>query len=581
MSSSNIITANDFALLLGGLESFYNALPVTTSHATTVVASPESTHAQLPTTLQSHDQQQQLQQHQQQQTSPQLQLLVIDCSGPEVRPSRTPPATPATTATESCPPDQETSLSTHTHVTLIQSLDHDLSRPDPAHGTVDQSIQSASTTIPGTSTKATTKIIQSSPLCTNAAEFIANYIWHIPAPAPTHLLNKDSPSVSTMHLPKPSSTAPHSIRQRSVASHITRDSHVEHKQSHWSSTVPKEDEALSKYNRHHRRIGSDPYISADLLPDADDRRSTPLALEKLLDEPHETVLTEEQKRAMIENGRAIGKSATWPPHHRHGNNKNNSNSSNNNYSQRQRDSHINIDMSLQGIGRRDCRSKITYSRDFLMSFRAFNVPPGNIDRIHWIQQNLTLDHPQEAAGLRMARPQPVFQEPRGDYQRAGIYGPEMGHHQSGRGGVFRVKGAIRADSFGGEIDLIREKGQGTAIGNGAFREKVQSTSGEDGGFRGERGKGTFSVDGAFRGDVTSNEEDRYRRGSGFSASNFLPPPLPSATLAPRPHFQRSSASATGGLSGSVFRFKARMPLGPPAATQSGFQIRGFKSRTAR
>ncbi|KAG0079782.1 hypothetical protein BGZ90_001719 [Linnemannia elongata] len=522
MSSSNIITANDFALLLGGLESFYNALPVTTSHATTIVASPESTHTQLPTTLQSHDQQQQLQQHQQQQTSPQLQLLVIDSSRPEVRPSRTLPATPATTATESCPPDQETSLSTHTHVTLIQSLDHDLSRPDLAHGTVDQSIQSASTTTPGTPTKATTKIIQSSPLCTNAAEFIANYIWHIPAPAPTHLRNKDSPSVSTMHLPKPSVTAPHSIRQRSVASHITRDSHVGHKQSHWSSTVPKEDEAMNKYTRHHRRIGSDPYISADLLPDADDRRSTPLALEKLLDEPHETVLTEEQKRAMIENGRAIGNSATWPPHHRHSNNKNNSNSSNNSYSQRQRDSHTNIDMSLQGIGRRDYRSKITYSRDFLMSFRAFNVPPGSIDRIHWIQQNPTLDHPQEAAGMRMARPQPVFQEPRGDYQRAGIYGPEMGHRQSGRG------------------------------------------------------------DGAFRGDVTSNEEDKCRRGSGFSASNFLPPPpLPSATRAPRHHFQRSSASATGGLSGSVFRFKARMPLGPPAAPQSGFQIRGFESRTAR
>ena len=76
-----------------------------------------------------------------------------------------------------------------------------------------------------------------------------------------------------------------------------------------------------------------------------------------------------------------------------------------------------------------------------MSFGAFNVPPESIDRIYWIQQNSTLDRPQKAAGPRMARPQLVFQEPRGDYQGAGIYDPDMGDRQSERGGGFTGEGA--------------------------------------------------------------------------------------------------------------------------------------------
>ncbi|KAF9125163.1 hypothetical protein BGX30_000584 [Mortierella sp. GBA39] len=189
-----------------------------------------------------------------------------------------------------------------------------------------------------------------------------------------------------------------------------------------------------------------------------------------------------------------------------------------------------------------------------MSFRAFDVPPESIDRIHWIQQNPTLDHPQKAAGPSMARPQPIFQEPRGDYQGAGTYDPEMGHCQSGRGGGFREEGAFRDVGFGGEIGSRGERGRSTAIGNGPFREGAQGTSRGDVGFKG---------------------------GSAFGAPNFLPPfRPPSAPPAPRLHFQQSSASATGGLSGSVFSFKTRGPLGPPAAPRSGFQMRGFKSRTA-
>lgn len=545
MSSSNIITANDFALLLRGLESFYNTQPATTSCATSVVASPESTHAQLPTALQPYDQQQQLQQRQQQQSSPQPQLPFLDSPRPDVRPSATLPATAANTATE--PPDQHASLSTHTRVTLIQSPGRDLSRPDSAHGITDQSIQSASTTTPATSTNATIKSIQSSPLCTNAADYIANYIWHIPAPAPTGLLNKDSNSVASTRLFAPSAAALHTIMHRSGDSHPTQDHHVEHKQSRRSSAVPKEDEALNGCSRHHRRFRSDSYASADLLPVADDGRSAPVALETLLDEPHETVLTEEEKRVMIEYGRAIGSGGTWPPHHRHGNN-NNNNCSHNNYSQRKRDNHANVDMPLRGTGERGYRFKITYSRDFLMSFRAFSVPPESIDRIHWIQQNPTLDHPQKAAGTRMARPQPVFQDPRGDYQGAGTYDPEMGHRQSGRGGGFRGEGAIRDVEFGGEIGSRGAGGQSIAIGNGPFREGTQGTPRGDGGFRGERGQGTFSGERTFRGDVASNEDDRLGRDSGFGAPNFPSPPPPlSAPPAPRPHFQRYSASATGGL----------------------------------
>ncbi|KAG9072582.1 hypothetical protein KI688_000353 [Linnemannia hyalina] len=497
MSSSNIVTADDFDLLLGGLESFYNAQPATTSRVTTaVVASPESTHAQLPTVHQSHDEQQQLQQHQQQQSSPRPQLPVLDYPSP----------------------------------------DRDLSRPDSAHGTADQSIWGASTTTLAISTKATTKSIQSPPLCTNAAEFIANNIWHIPAPAPTSLRNKDSQLVASTHLLGPSTGAPHTIRHRSVDSHPTQDHHVEHKQPSRCSTVPKEDGALNGYSRHHRRFRSDPYTPADLLPGADDCRASPAALEVLLDGPHETVLTEKEKRALIEYGRAIGNSGTGPLRHYHGNN-NTNNRSNNKYSQQQKEKHANIDMSLQRTGERDYRSKITYSRDFLMSFRAFDVPPKGIDRIHWIQQNPTLDHPQKAAGPRMARPQPAFQEPRGDYQGAGNYDPDMGHRQSGRGGGFRKEGAFRDVGFGREIGLRGERGQSTAIGNGPSREGAQGTSRGGVGFRGERGQ------------------------------------------VPRLHFQQSSATATGGLSGSVFSFKTRGPLGPPAAPRSGSQMRGFKSRT--
>ncbi|KAF9549298.1 hypothetical protein EC957_004212 [Mortierella hygrophila] len=478
MSYSNIVTADDFDLLLGGLEPFYNAQPATTS----------------------------------------------------------------------------------------------------PYGTTDQSIWSASTTTLVTSTKAMTKSIHSPPLCTNAAEFIANNIWHIPAPAPTILRSKDSQLVASMHLLGPSTGAPHTIRHRSVDSHPTQDHHVEHEQPSRSSIVPKEDETLNEYSKHHIHFRSDPY-TPDLFPGTGDCRASPVALEMLLDGPHETVLTEKEKRALIEYGRVIGNSGTEPPRHCHGNNDNN-NRSNNKYGQQQREKHAKIDMSLQGTGERDYRPKIAYSRDFLMSFRAFDVPPESIDRIHWIQQNPTLDHPQNAAGPRMVRLQPAFQEPRGDYQRAGNYDPEMGHRQSGREGGFREEGAFRDVGFGGEIGLRGEREQSTAIGNGPSRVGAQGTSRRDVGFRGESGQGTLRGKGAFRGDVASNGDDRFKRGSGFGAPNFLPPLRPpSVPSTPRLHFQQSSATATGGLSGSVFSFKTRGPLGPPAAPRSGPQMRGFKSRT--
>ncbi|KAK3838469.1 MAG: hypothetical protein JOS17DRAFT_834334 [Linnemannia elongata] len=579
MSSSNIVTTNDFALLLGGLESFYNAQLATTSRATTVVASPNSTHAQLPTAHQSHDYQQQPQQHKQQQSSPQLQTLALDSPRSEVRPSTTLPATAATTEAEMCPPDQQASLSTQARVTFIPSPDRDLSDPDSAHGTINQSIQSASTTTLTTSSRAMTKSIQSSPLCTNAAEFITNYFRYMPAPTQTSHCNKDSQSVASTHLPELSAAAPQTIVHRSVDSHPTQDHQVEHEQSRRLPTVPKEDEAVDGYSRHHGRLRFDPYASADLLPGADDGRSAPVALETLLEEPHETVLTEEEKRTMIEYGRAIGSSGNLPPRRRHDNCSNN-NRSNNNYSQRQRDNHTNTDMPLRGTGGRGYRFKITYSRDFLMSFRAFNVPPEGIDRIHWIQQNPTQDYLQKTPELRMARPQPIIQEPRGNYQGAGTYDSEMGHRQLGRGGDFRGEGAIRDVGFEREIGSRGARGQSTAFGNGPFREGPQGTSGESGGFRGESRQGTFRGEGTFRGDVVSNEDNRLRSDSGFGAPSFSssPPPLPPPP-ALRLHFQRSSASATGGLSGSVFNFKTRRPLGPPAAPRSGFQMRGFKTRT--
>ncbi|KAF8947554.1 hypothetical protein BGZ47_008699 [Haplosporangium gracile] len=296
----------------------------------------------------------------------------------------------------------------------------------------------------------------------------------------------------------------------------------------------KEDEVWNGDNRHQGRFKFDSYASADLLPGPDDGRSAQVALERLQslqNEPHETVLTEEKKRAMTEYGRAMGNGGSWPSHHHEGG----------------------------AYG-----SEITYSREFLLSFSGFKAPPDSIDRIHWIQQNPTLDHPQKAAESRMARPRPVFQKSGGEYQRAGTFGSEVSHRYSRCEGGFRGEGALRGDvGFGGETGLSGNnglKGEGFSRGNGAFRE--------DYGFRGGGGQRAQRGHGASRGE------------GGVDAPTFYPPfPPLSALPAPRPHAQRSSASATGGLSGSVYSFKTREPLGPPAAPRSDSQMKNFKTYT--
>lgn len=186
------------------------------------------------------------------------------------------------------------------------------------------------------------------------------------------------------------------------------------------------------------------------------------------------------------------------------------------------------------------RSKIAYSRDFLMSFSDFKVPPDNINNIHWIQQNQTLDRPQKTAGPNMAKLQWVFQEPHGDHQGAGTYGPEMERRLSSHDGGFGGNGDIRADiGFRRRRFVGGEGGQSTSSGNGALRGKCGFN--EEGGTR-EGSDFRREGDGGFREDVG------FRGECSFGATGIpLPVPPTSVSSAPRSHVQRSSASATGGL----------------------------------
>ncbi|KAF9153346.1 hypothetical protein BG015_003627 [Linnemannia schmuckeri] len=575
---SNIITTNDFSLPLGGLESFYSAQPATTSRATAVVAFLENTYTQLPTEHQSDDQQLLQQQQQQQKSSPHLQQHVLDSQKPEDCPQTTFPAAAdpaATIETESSPPathDQQAFLGTHNHVTLSRSSERDLSRSESAlstqyYGAVVQPIPGAPTspaltTAPATSTKVTTKSIQSPQLCTNATEFITNYIWHIPAP--TSHRTKEGQPVAPMHLPEPSAATSHTIRDRSVDFFPTQNPPIGFKQSSKLSTVPKQDKALNGGNRHQRCFKSDSYASVNLLPGPDDGRSTQVALERLRSlqyEPHEAALTGEKKGVMTEYGRAIGNGGPWPSHHHSKNNS--SNCSNYNHRNRQNYDNNTLDMLLRGKEGGVHGFKITYGRDFLMSFSGLKAPPDSIDSIHWIQLNSTLDNPQKAVEPRMARSQPVFQEPGGEYQGTGTYGPEVSHRHSRCDDSFRGESAVRGDiGFGGEINLSGNDGlerDRPSKGKGAFRG--------DYGFRGGGGQ---------RGHGTSTGENGFRGEGGIGAPTFHPPFPPAL----RRHVRRSSASATGRLSGSVYSFKTREPLGPPAAPRSDLQMKGFETHTA-
>jgi hypothetical protein len=311
-SSKHIITANEFSLLLEGLEPFYNTQPtISTARATTAVGSVENPHAQLPT---EHSEQQR-QQQMQQQSSSQLTLFPF---------SRKPEAPPlmtllGTTATESCP-----SATQNQQVSLdIRDPERDFPRPESLHstkndfqsrGTHEQSIQrssfSSTTAAETSTTKTTTKPNQSQPLCTNAAEFIDNYIWRIPAPARPFV--KDRQLVPHTHLPDivAAAPAPITIRHRSVDPFPMQEHSGDHKQSHRPSNTPKEQqEDLNGYNRHQGRFMSNPYASADLTPGPDDGRSALIILKRLRplqDESLGTSLTEEQRFALIEQGRAIG-----------------------------------------------------------------------------------------------------------------------------------------------------------------------------------------------------------------------------------------------------------------------------------
>ncbi|KAG0292312.1 hypothetical protein BGZ96_004346 [Linnemannia gamsii] len=376
------------------------------------------------------------------------------------------------------------------------------------------------------------KLYQSPPLYTNASEFIVNYIWH--TPAPDRYSAKDGHLVPPTHLPD--LPAAHTIRHRSVDPFPTQDHSSDYKHEH---------EALNGYDRHNVYFNSNPFASADVLSGPEDVRSVQITLERLRplqDEPCSTSLTEEQKLALIEHGRAIGNRA----HYYDNNNRGNIRSNTNNHYLRQRCNDTSVDMPPirnEGVGR-GYRSKITYSRDYLMTFSDFNVLPDNIDRIHWIQQNPTLDWSQKFAGPMMARLQGTFQEPRGDHQGAGTYDSKMGCHLARREGDFGGNGDADADlGLSRRHGVGKERGQGTSSESSACRgDERQRTSRGNIVFGGEGRYGTFRGDGGFRGDSSIIEE----RGLGAPSFPLLPSPT-STPSTPRPHVQRSSTSATGGL----------------------------------
>ncbi|KAF9133770.1 hypothetical protein BGW39_008947 [Mortierella sp. 14UC] len=602
MSSNNIITANDFALLLEGVQNFFSAKPPPSSRATTAVASPdESTCTQLPTV-----QQQDHQKLQQQQSSPQLRREpVSDFPKPELRPS----GIPAAHNQQAPEPWGTPHVSNRNHVTLSVSPERILPSPQSAHDntndsrgtTTSESAQRNApvlTTTPAASSTTTTKKVYQAPaLATNATEFIANFVWYL---APARPVTKDSSNqpVASVHLPEPelskgaAATAPRFTKHASVDDlptppPLTQDVLAEHyKRRPKIYSVEPLEEVSNGCNRHNTHRKSDPYTQAEMMPGPDNGHSTQVILERLRplqDELKRTTLTEDEKLELIEHGRIIGKRRAWA-HQYH---QEDSRSNNRWQQQQQHHCRTNNYPNDPSLPRRSGsyppyhRSKIAYSRDFLMSFSSFNVPPDSIDKIRWIQQNPTLDRSQKAAEPRMPRSQhrvtqePAMQQPSfqdlGDYHyHQGMQGSKLQRHRTtgeGRGG-----GEVSMSNFpmslhqqSPMLDRSQEYAEPRMprAHQLVFQEPNCDFQGSYGPELGHR-------------RTTGGREGEGRCEMAISGLTMPQPPTPTAH---RSNVQRSNASASGSLSGSVYSFKTRDPLGPLAAPRVGFQMRSFQSNT--
>ncbi|KAK3813457.1 MAG: hypothetical protein J3R72DRAFT_498541 [Linnemannia gamsii] len=448
MSSPKIISANDFALLLGGVASFF------------------STHSQLSTV----SQQDYLYQQQQQQSSrAQLHHPPVSYS---IEPETCPPVTTAAECDSGTA--HETSAGTReNHVTLSASPEHESfpqesvhNNTNDSHGTtvVGASIQRDAPVLKPTpaASSNSTKEYQPPALATNATEFIANFAWDLMPVTLSKDISNQSAISTRLSEPKSATAVPRLIKDRSVDSHPppTRDVPGEHYDKKRSkSYVESKGEILDDYNRHPARFQSDPYSPTEMMPGPDNGHSAQVILERLQSHQGELIrtnLTEEEKLALIEHGRTIGNRRSWDHEHNQRNN-NCTNNINHHRQQRQRTNSYLIDPSLRrrsGSYQPQFRSRITYSRDFLMTFSGLCVPPDSIDRIRWIQQHATLDWSQKSTGLKVLKSQqhPIQQSVRqravyrysGDDCDQGTRGSNMGRrHTTGGGG----RGEMNMPSF--------------------------------------------------------------------------------------------------------------------------------------
>ncbi|KAG0376644.1 hypothetical protein BGX24_007449 [Mortierella sp. AD032] len=256
MSSPKIISANDFALLLGGVASFF------------------STHSQLSTV----SQQDYLHQQQQQSSRAQLRHPPVSYS---IEPETCPPVTTAAECDSGTA--HETSAGTHeNHVTLSASPEHESFPQD-------------------------TKEYQPPTLATNATEFIANFAWDLLPATLSKDISNQSVISTRLSEPKSATAVPRLIKDRSVDSHLppTRDVPGEHYDKKRSkSYVESKGEILDDYNRHPARLQSDPYSPTGMMSGPDNGHSAQVILERLQSHQGElirTTLTEEEKLVLIEH----------------------------------------------------------------------------------------------------------------------------------------------------------------------------------------------------------------------------------------------------------------------------------------
>ncbi|KAF9101615.1 hypothetical protein BGX29_005438 [Mortierella sp. GBA35] len=466
MFSSNVITSTEFALLLGGVQSFFNARPTS---KTTAAAPPQISHTQTPTDHQPNVPQQQ------QQSSTQPYYPVFD-SPPECGSPTTPAASDVISGVTTDQQQQDKPLpwnaplqalvASRWNQKVISSSDYDSSLPvrsntgDSMTSTFAPTVLSTTPAATGTSKtkksttkKSTTKEYKPPQLCTNATEVFANIAW-------ANLGSDSKPSKNNQSVaPTPSSEPTLSpqpaldfIRQRSDDAFPTQDMLcVEHNNNNnnqpWSKSLAAPREVLSRYLRCPGQgyDKSNPYEPSELISGPDDSNFAQVAIERLRplqDETNRTFLTDEQKLALIECGRSIANRGSWDPrhHNRHQSSSNRQQSSNNNHTNYNNNGGGANDKSIRG---RVARTKICYSRDFLMSFQYITVPPDCIERIRWTLQNLTVDRPHKAApGMAGHRPSyqgpsspPGFEDYGGEQE---IYSPEPRHRHTRGGGESSV-----------------------------------------------------------------------------------------------------------------------------------------------